>query len=78
MLTLLAIPTVPSQDDLEDNFAKLSLPWDPTSPIETVFTAAAVATVRNRRWRSDLGCHCPRKVLKTFRNPVSLIFRILE
>jgi hypothetical protein len=25
-------------DDLEANFAKLSLPWDPTSPIENVFT----------------------------------------
>ena len=27
-----------TQDDLEDNYEKLSAPWDPNSPIETVFT----------------------------------------
>jgi hypothetical protein len=67
MLTSSPLLTVPSQDDLEDNFAKLSHPQDPTSPIESVFKAASV-----RQFAAAGGdpvsdtCHCPRKVLKTF------------
>jgi hypothetical protein len=31
--------------------------WDPNSPIETVSPQLLAKAVRNRRWRSDLGCH---------------------
>jgi hypothetical protein len=68
MLTLLADTYgAITQDDLEDNFAKLSLPWDPNSPIETVFTAAsAVRQFATAGGDPISDATATREVLKTF------------